>query len=137
MRKLLSVFSLALLYVSLVFGQANVDIPITASDGISTKSGLAIGVDTSATNGIDEQLGESDLPPFPPAGIFEARFDLAPYAGEPLSSYKDYRNATALPFIGVVEYRLIWQLSEGASTFNIGYDLPPEVTINIKDPYLN
>ena len=134
MRELFSVFSAALLYVSLVFGQANVDIPITVSDGISTKDWLAIGVDTSATNGIDEQLGESDLPPFPPAGIFEARFDLSPYTGEPLSSYKDYRNAPALPFIGVVEYRLIWQLSAGAGTFDIGYSLPPEVTIEIKDP---
>ncbi len=134
MRELFTVFSLALFIASLVFGQANIDIPITAGDGISTKSGLAIGVDTAATTGIDEQLGESDLPPFPPAGIFEARFDLSPYAGEPLASYKDYRNAPALPFMGVVEYRLIWQLSEGASAFNIGYNLPPEATIVIKDP---
>ena len=134
MRELFSVFSLALLFVSLVFGQANVNIPITVSDGISTKNGLAIGVDTAATNGIDEQLGESDLPPFPPAGIFEARFDLSPYTGQPLSSYKDYRNAPSLPFIGVVEYKLIWQLSAGAGTFAIGYSIPPEVTIDIKDP---
>jgi len=50
-----------------------------------------------------------------------------------LSSYKDYRNAPELPFTGVEEYKLIWQLSEGASTFEIGYTLPPEVTISIKD----
>jgi len=117
----------------MVFGQAALDIPLTATDAIGSNNGLAIGVDTAATNGIDPELGEIDLPPFPPAGTFEVRFDLTPYAGEPLSSAKDYRNAPTLPFTGVVEYKLIWQLSSGASTFQIGYSLPPEVTINIKD----
>jgi len=133
MRTIISVFSVALMYVTMVFGQAALDIPLTATDAIGSNNGLAIGVDTAATNGIDPELGEIDLPPFPPAGTFEARFDLTPYAGEPLSSYKDYRNAPTLPFTGVVEYKLIWQLSSGASTFQIGYSLPPEVTINIKD----
>ena len=133
MCKLISVFSAALLYATMVFGQAALDIQLTASDSIGSNNGLAIGVDTAATNGIDPELGESDLPPFPPAGTFEVRFDLTPYAGEPLSSFKDYRNAPALPYTGVVEYKLIWQLSSGASTFQIGYSLPPEVTINIKD----
>jgi hypothetical protein len=133
MHKLFSVFFLALLHITLVFGQANLDIPLAASDGISTNDWLAIGVDTAATNGIDPGLGESDLPPFPPAGSFEVRFDLTPYAGEPLSSYKDYRNAPSLPFTGVVQYKLIWQLSTGASSFQISYSLPTQVTINIKD----
>ena len=133
MRKLFTVLSLILLLVTIVFGQAAVDIPLTASDGIGLIDALAIGVDTSATNGIDPGLGEGDLPPFPPGGSFEARFDLTPYAGEPLSSYKDYRNAPSLPFTGTVEYKLVWQLSSGASTFQISYSLPPEVTINIQD----
>ena len=133
MRKLFSIFIAAVFYVSIVFGQAALDIPLIVTDGIGTNNGLAIGVDTSATNGIDFQLGESDLPPFPPAGTFEVRFDLTPYAGEPLSSYKDYRNAQVLPFIGTVEYKLIWQLSSGATTFQISYNLTPQVTLNIKD----
>jgi hypothetical protein len=133
MHKLFTVFLLALVYITFVRGQAALDIPLTISDGIETKDWLAIGVDTSATNGIDATLGEADLPPLPPAGIFEVRFDLTPYAGEPLSSYKDYRNAPELPFIGVVEYNLIWQLSTGATTLDISYVLPGGVTINIKD----
>ena len=133
MRKLFSVFFFVVLFATTIFSQANLDIPLTASDGINTNDWLAIGVDTSATNGIDPQLGESDLPPFPPAGTFEVRFDLTPYAGEPLSSYQDYRNAPSLPFAGVVQYKLIWQLSTGASIFEISYNLPPEVSINIQD----
>jgi hypothetical protein len=133
MNKLFTVFFLALLYITFLRGQAAIDIPLTISDGIETKDWLAIGVDTSATNGIDAALGEADLPPFPPVGIFEVRFDLSPYAGEPLSSYKDFRNAPELPFVGVVQYNLIWQLSTGATTLDISYVLPGDVTINIKD----
>lgn len=135
MKNLISVFLFVSLFVTPFFAQPVLDIPLTATDGIGLQSGLAIGVDTSATAGIDPHLGESDLPPFPPAGSFETRFDLAPYAGEPLSSYKDYRNAPELPFTGVVEYRLIWQLSAGASTFEISYTLPAEASITIKDPF--
>ena len=133
MRKLFSVLSLALLYVTITYGQPAVEIPLTVSDGISSNNELAVGFDSTATNGIDPGLGESDLPPFPPAGVFEVRFDLTPYAGEQLSSYKDYRNAPAFPYTGVTEHKLIWQLSTGATTFEIGYDLPPEATMTIKD----
>jgi hypothetical protein len=135
MCKLFSVLSLVLLYAVIIFGQPNIDIPITASDGIGSNNQLAIGLDTSATNGIDFDLGESDLPPFPPGGVFEARFDLTPYAGEPLSSYKDYRNAPSLPYVGVTEHKLVWQLSDGATEFQISYSMPPEASMTIKDPF--
>jgi len=131
MRKLFSVLSLVVLFATVSFGQAAVTIPLTANDGIGANNGLAVGLDLTATNGIDPALGESDLPPFPPAGVFEARFNLAPYAGSALSSYFDFRNAPAFPFTGVVEHTLIWQLSTGAATFEIGYTLPPEAVMTI------
>ena len=133
MRKLFSVFFLALVYATITFGQPAMDIPLTADDGIDSNNGLALGFDSTATNGIDPALGESDLPPFPPAGVFEARFDLTPYAGEQLSSYKDYRYAPAFPYTGITEHKLIWQLSSGATKFQIEYNLPPEATMIIKD----
>jgi hypothetical protein len=103
MLKITSIFTFVLLYVTMTFGQAAVDIQLSASDGSGTIA-LAVGLDLNATNGIDPALGETDLPPFPPAGVFESRFDLQPYAGSPLSSYLDYRNAPAFPFTGVVEH---------------------------------
>lgn len=133
MRKLFSVMLFAALYVTLAYGQAAVDIPFTFGDGVALNNQIRIGLDLTATNGIDFSLGESDLPPFPPAGAFEARFDLTPYAGEALSSYQDYRNAPSFPFSGTVEHRIIWQLGDGATGFYIGYNLPPEASIVIKD----
>ncbi|MEJ5262190.1 MAG: choice-of-anchor D domain-containing protein [Ignavibacterium sp.] len=133
MRKLFSVMLFAALYVTLAYGQAAVDIPFTFGDGVALNNQIRIGLDLSATNGIDPSLGESDLPPFPPAGAFEARFDLTPYAGSALSSYQDYRPAGSFPFSGTVEHRIIWQLGDGATGFYIGYNLPPEASILIKD----
>jgi hypothetical protein len=133
MRKLFSTLLFVALYVTLAYGQAAVDIPFTFGDGISLNNQIRIGLDLTATNGIDPALGESDLPPFPPAGAFEARFDLTPFAGSPLSSYQDYRPAASFPFSGTVEHRIIWQLGTGATGFTIGYNLPPQATIVIQD----
>lgn len=133
MRKLFSILSFAVLLVSLAYGQAAVDIQMTFGDGVALNNQIRFGLDLNATNGIDPSLGESDLPPFPPAGAFEARFDLTPYAGSALSSYQDYRPAAAFPFSGTVEHRIIWQLGDGNTGFYIGYNLPPEATILIKD----
>ena len=75
MRKLFSIFAFALLFVGITFGQAAIDIPLSVTDGTGSNT-LQVGLDLTASNGIDPLLGESDLPPFPPAGVFEARFDL-------------------------------------------------------------
>lgn len=133
MRKLFSILAVVVMFVSIAYGQAAVDIPMTFGDGVALNNQIRFGLDLSATNGIDPGLGESDLPPFPPAGAFEARFDLQPYAGSALSSYQDYRPAGAFPFSGNVEHRIIWQLGTGATGFHIGYNLPPQATIVIKD----
>jgi hypothetical protein len=131
MHKLFSILFL-LVFVSISYSQPVVDIPLTGSDGTITIN-MAVGLDPSATNGIDPALGESDLPPFPPAGAFEIRFDLTPYAGEPLSTYKDYRFAASFPYSGQVEHKLIWQLSAPGLPLDIGYDIPAEATMTIMD----
>ena len=79
-------------------------------------------------------LGESDLPPFPPIGAFEARFILPNnnFNGS-LSSYKDYRFATDFPFSGTVEHRFKYQSAGGATLMYFSWDLPPEVTGLIQD----
>ncbi len=132
MRKLFSIVALVLMTIALAYAQPEIDIPMTFGDGVALNTQIRFGLGLTMTNGIDFPY-ESDLPPFPPAGAFEARFDLTPYAGSALSSYQDYRPATSFPFSGTVEHRIIWQLGDGNTGFYIGYNLPAEVTINIKD----
>ncbi|AFH48595.1 Hypothetical protein IALB_3020 [Ignavibacterium album JCM 16511] len=132
MRKLFSILSLVVLLVGVAAAQPEIDIPMTFGDGVALNNQIRFGLGLTMTNGIDFPW-ESDLPPFPPAGAFEARFDLTPYAGSALSSYQDYRPAASFPFSGTVEHRIIWQLGDGNTGFYIGYNLPPEATILIKD----
>ncbi|MCK7516551.1 MAG: hypothetical protein MZV64_01900 [Ignavibacteriales bacterium] len=63
MKKIFLILSFTLLFSQNVFGQAAVDIQLSGSDGILTIP-LSVGLDLTATNGIDPQLGESDLPLF-------------------------------------------------------------------------
>ena len=97
---------------------------------------LAVGLDLTATNCIDPQLGESDLPPVPPTGVFECRFDLAPYGCPAMSSYKDYRapgNPPAFPFTGLIEHTLWYQVSSPNAPINISYNLPQGAIMTITD----
>ena len=138
MRKLFSICSFVLFYFTIALGQgfsddpAFIDISLSATDG-SNVILMAVGLDLTATSGIDPTLGESDLPPFPPAGVFECRFDLTPYAGSPLSTYFDYRNAPVFPFTGIVEHTLWFQTSAAGIPIDISYDLPAGATMTITD----
>jgi len=131
MHKLVSIFSLVLLFTVLTFGQATVNIPFTGTDGTTTIS-LAVGLDATATNCIDPSLGESDLPPFPPAGVFDIRFDLSPYGCPTLSTFFDYRNAT-FPFTGQIQHTLWWQTSAASLPISITYNLPTGASMSLTD----
>ncbi len=133
MKKIFLMFSFILLSATKIFGQAQVDIPLSATDGTLTYP-LAVGLDLTATNCIDPQLGESDLPPPSPWG-FEIAFDLHPYGCAPLLTYKDYRapgNPPAFPFTGLVEHTLWWQVLPGLP-INITYNLPSGAIMSITD----
>ncbi|MCC6254616.1 MAG: choice-of-anchor D domain-containing protein [Ignavibacteriaceae bacterium] len=132
MRKLFSIFLLALFFFGMnnIYGQAAIDILFTATNGAGTLN-LNVGLDPTATVGIDPSLGESDLPPFPPPGVFEIRYDLAP--GAPgLSSYQDYRPAT-FPYTGTVTHTLWWQTESAGTSININYNLPTGAAMRIVD----
>jgi len=131
MSKIFSIFTLVLFYSIMTFGQARVDIEITVSDNQGGLKVLNIGVDSLATTGLDPLLGEGDLPPFPPAGAFEARWNLQPFGVGTLSTYKDYRNAPSFPYSGTVTHRLIWQYTDLATQFSISYNLPQQATLLI------
>ncbi len=133
MHKLFSIFCLMLLYSTIAFGQAVVTIPFSCTDGSLTIP-LAVGLDPTATNCIDPALGESDLPPFPPPGVFDMRFDLSPYGCPNLSTWLDFRFAAAFPFDGIMQHMFWWQVTTpGVSSINITYDLPPNQSMTIVD----
>lgn len=93
---------------------------------------LKFGLDPLATDGIDVIFGESDLPPFPPAGAFEARFFL-PQGGfnGTLGSYWDFRQAT-LPFSGPKEFRLAYQVGTG-TVIKFTWNFPGNVNGVLQD----
>ncbi len=134
LNTLFVLFALLLLYTGITFGQAAVDIPFIVSDNAGGFRELRIGLDLAATTGIDPALGESDLPPFPPAGVFETRWSLQPFGVGNLSTYWDYRapgSPPAFPFSGMITHRLLWQYSEFATQISFTYNLPPEATLLI------
>lgn len=93
---------------------------------------ISFGIDPSATDSIDMHLGESNLPPLPPLGVMEVRFNLPRnnFNGT-LSSYNDYRFGTT-PFSGQVEHRIRVQHGEG-DTLTVYWALPSEITCELKD----
>ncbi|RKY93312.1 MAG: hypothetical protein DRQ13_09610, partial [Ignavibacteriae bacterium] len=134
-HKLFLLLSFSLLLVTEIFGQAAVDIPLIVTDG-TVNIQMAVGLDLTATNGIDPQLGESDIPPIPPCGCFEMRFDLQPYTGHPWSTYFDYRppgDPPAFPFTGIIEHTLWFQTSAPALPIDITYNLPYGTLMTITD----
>lgn len=52
-------------------------LPVTIKDQCNQGGDFILGVNSSATNGIDVGLGEGALPPTPPSGVFDARFELS------------------------------------------------------------
>ncbi|MGQ9644195.1 MAG: T9SS type A sorting domain-containing protein [Ignavibacterium sp.] len=130
------IFIILLFLASNIFSQIpqepQISITFTLTDGRSDTRIMKVGIDPSATDGIDEHLGEADLPPFPPLTVFEARYSLPEnnFSGTK-SSYWDFRNGTA-PFSGTVEHRIHYQRGEGDSVV-IFWDLPSSVTAVIQD----
>ena len=132
MRKLFSIFSFVLLFSVISFGQAQIDVSLTAVSGPNNQA-MAVGLDQTATPGIDPALGESILPPPPPSGAFDVRFDLAPYGGGAFASLRDYRLAAAYPFTGVTTHLLRFQLATGQTTLAVQYEVPAGAVMVITD----
>ena len=113
---------------------AQVSLSIMIYDNAGGQKTLYFGLDQTATIGIDVHLGESDLPPFPPSGAFDARWLLPNnnFNGS-LSSWIDYRFASGFPFSGTVEHRFGYQNAEGATAMFVSWNLPPTITGLIQD----
>jgi hypothetical protein len=137
MRKFFTVLCFVFFYFSIAFGQAEVDFELLVHDNVGDSYPLWFGLDMTATDDIDPHLGETDLPPLPPAGVFDARMWLPPFNGL-LSSWRDYRapgDPPAFPFTGNKEHLIKFQSINYPVT--ITWDLPSTIDTSskIKDPF--
>lgn len=130
MKKLLLLLSLFFLISEISYAQA-VKIPLTVTDNSGGTATLYFGLDPTATDAIDGALGEAALPPLPPSGVFDARFNLP---GSTDASLDDYRQGTSAPFSGTRTHEIQFQAGNGTS-ITIGWVLPTGVTGTLKDKF--
>lgn len=111
--------------------EVKLSLNVTSGPGSKT---LYFGLDPIATNGRDTLLGESELPPAPPTGVFDVRFTIQ-HLGFPSTFQgldKDYRQGDS-GSVGAYVHRLKWQLATGQTTINFAWNLPAGVTGTLKD----
>lgn len=132
MRIVLSLICL-MFFTTIVYSQSdpNVFDSLVVSDVAQSRT-VYFGIDPNATDGVDFNLGEANLPPFPPPPALEVRFILPEggFSGVK-SSASDFRFGTT-PFSGQVEHRLKFQKGQGGS-IKIDYVLPKTISIHVED----
>ena len=120
-----------LISLPVITNAQTVDINFLVTDGYWPLLSIRVGLDTTATNGLDPDLGEYPIPLFEGFG---AIFDISQYTGTTTWILKDYRPAQSFPFTGIVEHNLGWQLSfPWGIAFTMYYNFPPTVSANLKD----
>lgn len=116
-----------------IFAQSSaaISIPLLIKDPLTINQShrfIYVGVDKSATDTLDEALGEAELPPPPPPGAWDVRLF---FPDGLISSYTDYRQAN-FPFSGTITYDL--QVTFEGEEMRIVWDsLPENITGVIMD----
>ncbi len=64
----------AFCFINSLSAQTPFTTPITIANSDGDSRTLTVGVDPAATYGLDPAFGETELPPMPPDGVFDARF---------------------------------------------------------------
>ncbi|MBI5727828.1 MAG: T9SS type A sorting domain-containing protein [Ignavibacteriales bacterium] len=136
-RNSLLVVLLIVVFQNTLFSQKSItaySTTIVVTDDVSPAKNLILGLDQTATDEIDLALGESELPPMPPSGNFEARFILPQnsFSGS-LNSWSDFRNAAENPYTGQKTFRLHFQKTAAATYVLIKWSLPSNITGTLKD----
>jgi hypothetical protein len=105
------------------------------SDGESADT-LHFGLDPMATNGIDPDLNEYELPPSPPFVGFYSRFvgeGLSPIVPIGLGLYRDYRNGDTST-IGSVMHRVNFRPGVSQNTIRLSWwDIHPKIRLRFQD----
>ncbi len=106
-----------------------VTIPIVVADATGQSRTLHLGLHPQASAGINSALMEEEVPPMPPAKVFEARLVSGTSLGE--GSYVDYRRGDE-NFVGTVDYEIQFQSTNNAKVV-VSWDLPDHVTGTVTD----
>lgn len=104
-------------------------LPLTITNGGAVVQSLELGIHPQGTYGVDSQLGEVGLPPWPPAAVFDARFMITGCEGLRL----DLRDDTMTERVHLIQ----WQPGEGGYPVTVRWNkaaLPP-ATFTISDGY--
>jgi len=123
------------LLIAVTFGSAKaqqINIPIRVTDGISSDT-VKLGLDPTASDGIDAALNEFELPPPPPTGIFDARF-IGDGIGIPIGQglKRDYSNGST-GTSGTRVHRLKYQVGTG-STIRLNWsNIPANISVRLQD----
>ncbi|MCF8306928.1 MAG: hypothetical protein K9G57_14840, partial [Ignavibacteriales bacterium] len=96
----------------------NLTLSVLDAGGAKSDIDLQIGQHPNATDGIDSELGEIELPPVPPAGAFDARLNLP--VTPPASSLIDIRNSE------LTEAEWTFQFQPGVSGYPFTFNWNPE-----------
>lgn len=104
-------------------------ISIEDAGGTESSKTLTFGQHVDATDSIDVPLGEYELPPAPPTGIFDARFNLP--TSFPISSIIDFRDSTETEIIWTLQF----QPGSAGYPMTLSWDSTsfPEGTFYLKD----
>jgi len=132
MLKIFTLLGIFLLYSCRSYAQALIEIPFSFNDGVGGTSTLTVGLDPSASDGLDATLGETFAPPLPPSGAYDVRFTLPSSSTQ---TFKDIRNGdNTAASIGNRAHTVNYQLGTSSTGLQISWSLPFGVGLNIKDP---
>jgi len=121
---------ITMLMLSGVCSASNWQVPLEVSNGSEEAKTINFGIHESGTSGIDPEIGEVCLPPWPPSSLFEVRLMADNCEGLTL----DLRDTTCTERSHVIK----WQSGEGGYPILISWDrmdLPPDATLFISDDY--
>lgn len=111
-----------------VFAQmALLEANFTVTDGAGGTTLLIAGIDSLATDGLDPTLGEFEVPPLPPAGVFDARFNLP---SSTISTITDIRQGTFAGGFNRI-HEIQYQVGAGTS-ITINYDFGTYIADQVK-----
>ena len=119
---------------SFILAQTNeplLSVAINVSNG-NNSTQLYVGIDNTATDGIDNQLGEAELPPLPPNGVFDVRL-IGTNIGVQLynGSLKDYRQGN-YPLTQTKTHEIFIQRAT-TDAVKFSWDFPAGVTGILQD----
>jgi hypothetical protein len=104
----------------------------TVTDGAGGTTLLIAGIDSLATDGLDPLLGEFEIPPLPPAGVFDARFNLP---SSTISSLTEIRQGTFAGGFNRI-HEMQYQVGAGAGiviNYDFGSYAPDQVKGRLQD----